>query len=251
MSIEEKILKAVQSQLQGDVIEKAIADQIELCIKRTIVDLFSYNGEAKEILEKKIESVMIPQLSKYDYSQHITKLDDVLTEILKATTLDNKKILENFKEFMLPDAPKEIEVTELFRQYANFVAKEVDITGLEVDRDDEPSYEAVEIRFEVEDCPERDWSIYKNKKIFFECVHEVENKDKLHFEINIYKWEDAREDKWTLEFNTNSDINSLRYLDKFTIYLLKLKQEGTKIIIDKYEDSEWVIPEKEPEWTLC
>lgn len=251
MSIEEKILKAVQSQLQGDIIEKAIADQIELCIKKTIVDLFSYNGAAKKIVEEKIQEVMIPQLSRYDYSQHITKLDDVLTEILKATTLDNKKILENFKEFMLPDAPKEIEVTKLFRQYANFVEKEVDITGLEVDCDDESSYEAVEIRFEVEDCPERDWSIYENKKIFFECVHEVGNKDELRFEVSIYKWRDSREDEWSLKFNSNSDINSLRYLDKFTIYLLKLKQEGTKIIIDKCEDSEWVIPEKEPEWTLC
>lgn len=251
MSIEEKILKAVQSQLQGDVIEKAIADQIELCIKKTIADLFSYNGEAKKILEKKIESVMIPQLSKYDYSQHVVKLDHVLTEILKTATLDNKKILENFKHFTQPDTPKEIDVTELFMQYANFVAEEVDTSDLEVDYDDEPHYESVEVKFEIEDCPEREWSAYENKKIFFECVHEVGNKDELHFEVNIYKWRDSREDEWSLKFNTNSDINSLRYLDKFTIYLLKLKQEGTKIIIDKYEDSEWVTPEKEPEWTLC
>lgn len=247
MSLENNISKVIQEQLQGDLIERVIEKQLENCVQNAVNELFGHWGEAKKIVEKKIQEVMIPQLSQYDYSQHITKLDDVLTEILKATTLDNKKILENFKEFMLPDAPKEIELTELFRQYANFVAEEVDTTGLEVDYDDEPSYEAVEIRFEVEDCPGRGWSIYEEKKVFFECVHEVGNKDELHFEINIDKWKDAKEDKWSLRFNANNDINSLRHLDKFTMYLLKLSQAGTKIIIDRYGDEEWVTPEQEPE----
>lgn len=249
MSLENNISKVIQEQLEGDLIEKVIAEQLESCVRKAVNELFGNWGEATKVIKKKVEDVMLPQLDNYDYSQYITKLDDVLTDILKNTTLDNKKILENFKEFMLPDAPKEITVSELFRKYGEFVAKEVDVTGLEVDFDDEPSYEAVEIRFEVEDCPERDWLSYKHKKIFFECIHEVDNKDKLNFELNIDKWEREKEDKWSLNFNKDCDINSLRYLDEFTMYLLKLSQARTKIIIDEYEDEEYVRPETEPEAT--
>lgn len=248
MSLEDNLSKVIQEQLKGDLIESVIAEQLESCVKKAVDEIFGNWGEATKVIKKKVEEVMIPQLSNYDYSQHITKLDDVLTDILKNTTLDNKKILENFKEFMLPDAPKEITVSELFRKYGEFVVEKVDITGLEIDCDDERSlYEPVEIRFEVEDCPERDWSIYRNKKIFFECVHEVDNKDELHFQIDISKWEREKEDKWTLYFNKENNINSLRYLNEFTMYLLKLSQAGTKIIIDEYEDEEWVRPKAEPE----
>ena len=40
---------------------------------------------------------------------------------------------------------------------------------------------------------------------------------------------------------------SLRYLDKFSLYLMSLKQAGVKIELDRTFEDEEVRPEKEPE----
>lgn len=45
----------------------------------------------------------------------------------------------------------------------------------------------------------------------------------------------------------NPDITSLRYLDDFDVYLLKLQRANVKVIVDKKSDWDSIISENEPE----
>ena len=81
MSLENNISEVIQKQLQGDLVEKIVGEQLEKCVRNAVDSLFGNWGDCTKIVEEKIKEVMVPQLEKYDYSEHIVKLDEVLTQI--------------------------------------------------------------------------------------------------------------------------------------------------------------------------
>jgi uncharacterized protein Yka (UPF0111/DUF47 family) len=100
MNLENSIKDSIAKELEKGIVEKVIAAKLEECITTSLKDKFSWSGEVRKVIDNKVKSVMIPYLENYDYSQYITKLDSVLVDVLKNTALENKKLLENFKELM-------------------------------------------------------------------------------------------------------------------------------------------------------
>lgn len=240
MNLENSIKDVIAQKLEDGTIERLIAEELEKGIRKSLEDLFSWRGDAHKVIEEKIKSVIVPYLKNYDYSKYILKLDSVLVEILKNTTLDNKKMLENFKELASYETVKEIEVSEIFDKWMDYVAKKINTSNLEVVYGDGVSYENPEVTLEVEYSEDRSWSSFKDAKIIFEC----EKDEEMNVEIRLKKF---REYNWTITSQSIHDISSLRYLDEFQIFLMNLAQSGTKIIIDtEYEDVE-VEVETEPE----
>lgn len=240
MSLENNISKVIQEQLQGDLIEKVIGEQLEKCVRRAVDDLFGGWGDCKKIIEEKVKEVMIPQLEKYDYSKHIVKLDAVLTEVMKRTSVDNKKIIESFKEFYLEEIPSEITITDMFNRYKKHVEENVETDGLEIDYDDGPSYSSVEVSVEVEES-EKSWSKYKDIKIHFECEHDEE----MNFTLRALGSEDK--DYYFLTDNLLEEFGSIRRSTSFELFLLRMRSEYTNIKLDIMNDCDDVYPEAEPE----
>ena len=92
----------------------------------------------------------------------------------------------------------------------------------------------------IDECYTSD--IFEYKKIILTC----EEDEDLNIELNLTRY---RNDKY-FTLNLRSDfvnINSLRYVDSFTIYLLKLDRAFTKIHIDEEDIEDYIRPEKEPE----
>lgn len=246
MNLEDNIKDVVRKKMGDGTVERLISEQLESGIKSALDNLFRSYGDATKVIEDQIESVIVPYLENYDYSKYITKLDGVLEEILKETTQDNKKLLKNFKGLMASSEVKEIKVTELFSKWINFVSKNVDTDDLDVDTDDEPTYEAVNVHFEIERNEERSWSCFDHAILVFECDQDEE----LNFEIPILRFTKSLNEGWSIDYKRISDIQSLRYLNEFEILLMSLHQQGTKLIIDSEEDEDEVIPEKRPKMTF-
>lgn len=245
MNLENSIKDVITKKLEEGFVEKLIAEQLENGVKNALKDLLGSYGDVTKVIEKQVKSVMIPYLESYDYSQYITKLDSVLVDVLKSSALENKKLLENFKDLMIPEGEKTIKVTELFERWMKYVEDNVETDGLDVYWDDEPSYENVEVTFSIDYEEGRSWSDIERASIFFECEHD----EKVNYEIKIHRWKKYDEETWTINYDAIHDINSLRNLDKFEIFLIKLKQNYTKLILDSDGDSEEVEPKEEPEPT--
>jgi len=242
MDIENAIKDVITAKLEEGIIEKLVAENLEKGINESLKNLLGSYGDVTKIIEKKIKEVMIVQLSGYDYSKYIVKLDHVLTEILKNTALDNKKILENFKELMIEkELPKEIKVSELFDKWCEYVAKNVDCSELEVNTDDTPTYEYVDVSYKVTEDEKRSWGSLHSATIFFEC----EKDEDMNLEIKISKWKDKK--IWDIDFKGNTEISQLRHLDDFKLYLIQLVQNRTALNIDKWSDTTEIQPEEEPE----
>jgi len=243
MSIENAIKDVITESLEKGIIERLVAENLEKGINKSLENLLGSYGDITKVIEEKIKSVMISQLSSYDYSKYIVKLDCVLTEILKRTSLDNKNILTNFKELMVNhEFPKVVKLSDIFEKFKKHVAENVETTGLEVEYDDGPSFECVSVTMEVEHEDKRSWSSssFEYAKVIFECEHDED----LNLEIRLSKFMDYG---WELSTEFDTSIKSLRYLDDLKIYFLKLNQNGTKIEIDEDDLSDEVRPEKEPE----
>ena len=238
MSLENNISEVIQKQLQGDLIEKVIAEQLEKCVRNAVDSLFGNWGDCKDIIEKKIKEVMVPQIEKYDYSEHIVKLDEVLTQILNATTLDNKKIIESFKGFYLEEMPREITISELLVKYKEHVEENVDTDGLEIDYDDEPTYSSVDVTVEVEE-ESRTWSNNRRATIYFECEHDED----MNFSIHVLQR--SGDDYYFI--TDDMEVKSLRNISKFELFLTRMRQEYTHIKIDVMSDSDDAYPEARPE----
>lgn len=124
---EARIAKAVEDKLSDGTVEKLVADAVEKALKDSINEQFRYSGEAKKAIDEKVKEVMIPAIESVDLNDYVTKLDTILTEIVNSTSLiDNKEILENFKELMTEPDKKEISLEEIFDEYVKYVSENID-----------------------------------------------------------------------------------------------------------------------------
>ncbi|PAK34137.1 hypothetical protein CHI04_12680, partial [Bacillus safensis] len=151
MNLEKNIKDVIAQQLENGIVENLIAEQLKQGVSKALEDLFaSYGGEARKVIENKLKSVIVPYLETYDYSEYITKLDHVLVETIKEASFDNRKLLENFKNLMIDEKEKTMKLSDLFEKWKEYVAKKVKTDDLEVEFDDGPEYEAVEVSVQVE-----------------------------------------------------------------------------------------------------
>ncbi|NTW72882.1 MAG: hypothetical protein HGA49_11670, partial [Eubacteriaceae bacterium] len=206
MSIENAVKDVITQKLEEGLIERLVAENLEKGINKALEDLLGSWGDVTKVIKDKIKDVMVKQLSSYDYSKYLAKLDHVLTEILKNTALDNKKILENFKELMNnSEIPKVVKVSDIFKEWKRYVSENVDTSKLEIDYDDGVSYEYVPVAMEVEHGESRSWSSFKHAKIVLEC----EKDEELNYEIRLSKYQEY---PWELSMQFNTSIESLRHL---------------------------------------
>ena len=243
MNLEDSVKDVIQQKLSDGTIEKIIAEKLEKGIDDVMGYLFRSYGDVGQVIKNKMSEVFVPAIEQCDFSEYVVKLDTVLTDIVNSTALvENKKLLENFKELMIEDETKKvIKVSELFGEWCNYVAKEVDTDGLEVQFDGEPSYEYVDVTMVVEHEEGREWASIKRANIIFECEHD----EKMNILIPISKWSSG--DGWDIDYKQEADLNTLKYLSKFEVFLLKLKRMFCNLEIDAEEIDESVSPEAEPE----
>lgn len=113
--------------------------------------------------------------------------------------------------------------------------------------DGEPYYGHVAAGMEVEH-EDKGWF----KSNFDDCIvrFTCEEDEGLNCQVKLYKGTDEK--NWNFRGNGDSiDINSLRNLSNFEVFLMTLKRGFADIIMDVesgYDDD--IEPEKKPEWTL-
>nr|DAT34644.1 MAG TPA: hypothetical protein [Caudoviricetes sp.] len=249
MDFEQKIMSVLNEKLNDGTVEKIIEEKLKKGISEALDNVFGYRGEAKKVIESKIQEVMVPVIEKHNFNQYMVKLDSILTEIVNSTNLaDNKRILDNFQSLLKEPEYKEIKLSKFFEQYCEHVAKNVDTSNLEACCEDgEPYYEHVTASMEVEH-EDKGWfkSSFDNCTVKFTC----EEDEDLNCQIKLYK--ESKESTWRiLRGDYVIDINSLKNVSDFEIFLSVLKRGFVEIILDtESEENDDIEPEEKPEWSL-
>lgn len=243
LTLENTIRDVLNQKLNDGTVERLVEESIEAAIAKSLANLTSNYGDMTKAIEDKMKSVLLPQIETHDFTKNLVKLDTVLTGILESTVLDYSKMMNNFKQVMSNDLDsfKNMTVSRIFEAYCNYVSKNVDTSELEVEHDDGPHYENVYVSIDVEELPPRFSSNrFKYKEILLTCSQD----EKLNRRIEISEFDNYG---YRLQTQTDVSIRSLRELDDFDIFILKLSIQGSKIDIDKYSDNTEVEVEAEPE----
>ena len=248
MNLEERIQNAVMEKLNDGTVEQIVKGSVESAIKKSLDDFFSWSGAGKKMIDEKVKEVIVPVIERHDFNQYIVKLDSILTEIINQTSLaDNKEILDNFKALMIEPDMKVIKLSDIFKKYCEYVAHDVDTDNLEAYCEDgEPYYEPVTANMEVEH-EDRWFSSSEWCRVKFWC----EADEKLNKELRLYKVK--TDNNWNIswEMNTFCDINSLRNLSDFGIFLMTLRRAFVDVEMDtESECADDIEPEAKPEWSL-
>lgn len=249
-SFEETIAEKITEQLNSDTLSNIIAEQINDQIKASINRIFSYSGDGRELIDKKLKEVMLPVIETHNFNDYLVKLDTALTEIVNNTNLvENKTILENFAALMKEPDSKIITGETLFEKYCDYVAEYVDTSSLDAFSDrDEPYYESVTAEMNLNIEESRFQSNYEHATLEFTCKED----EKLNIRIRLYKSKKSTDNVWSiLDSLEPTDIHSLRTLSDFDILLLRLNRAFAKIEIDdEYLEDDDIEPKEKPEWTL-
>ncbi len=243
MTIESSIAEMLQKKLSDGSIEAIIEEKLTKCIGECMENMFRWNGTAKELIEEKLKAVMVPTIESHDFSNYTLKLDAVLTEIINTTSLqDNKQILNNFKDLMTEEE-KEIKISSIFEKWCDYVAEKVETSGLEIEHDDDVSYECVHVEMETEDIESRSSYAPDKKIVRFTCEHD----ENMNLQFEIYKYDFMK--GYEISGYGDAGIKGLKHLDDMQILLMRLGRSGTKIILDGEFFEDDVRPEAEPEAT--
>ena len=249
MIFEERISQAVSGKLNDGSIDELINNKLEEAVAKTLDDTLGWNGKGRELLKSKVEDILIPCIERHDFNQYLVKLDTCLTEMINNTSLaDNKTILENFKGLMKEPEFKTIKLSEIFEKYCECVASNVNTSNLEaVCEDGEPYYEHVSATLDV-NCESRKWfsSSSEDCIVTLNCDEDPD----LNCEMKLYRNESDR--IWRiLKCCGSVDINTLRYMNGFEVFMHMLERAFIRIELDThgeyYRDIE---PEEKPEWDL-
>jgi hypothetical protein len=247
-NFDEDIRRIAEEILNDGTVDQIIRENLTASIKKSIESAFSF-GELSRAIDKKITSILVPFIEQSDMNGYLVKLDSVLTEIINGTTLiDNKKLLENFKNLMKEPEEKTITVSKLFEEYKKFVAENMKIDGREIDTENE-EYIPMPVRIDYETISSSNYFNYATLHFNIVDDDDEEQEEKLNRNIKLRKY--MYDDEWHIDFDINPiDIKSLRYLTEFDILLTRLDRAFAKLIIDTKSEYDYVYSVNKPEYTL-
>ena len=257
--IQDEITRVISETLKNsDFITEMISDKIKTAIESAIEDMFKW-GDAKKEIEKKLNEIMIPAIKSYDFGEYVQRLDIVMDELLHSpNVICNNKILNNFKTIMTPPDIKSLTLKQLFAEYCNFVAKNLDTDGRDINYDNgEPEYEPIECIMESENTAST-WAISNGDECYRLSFYTGEDgaksdySDTLNVDVELRRWSWMPADEYRLQIKI--DPHSLRYMSDFESYLYSLNMANINVKLNSdenlksgiYED-ELVLPDKAPE----
>ena len=241
-AFEAEVLAITQELMQSGEIEEIFRNKIRAGFEKAIEDSFRW-GDLNHAIMDRVNEAMVPFVKDYDFGDYLVKLDVLMQEVADQTGLkEQKEIIESFRSLMSVPAYKEISLEKLFAALSNHVAANCDTDGLEVDFDDGPHYESIEVRAEIAPFKERRSSLWDYAILDFHA----EDQQELDFTVALRRLQGV-EENYTIEFHANPLLKAIPNYSDFEILLIALTRCGTKLVCTEEEMEEWVTPAAEPE----
>lgn len=247
------IEQAVQAALSDEkTIQNMISEKVKTYMAEIINDMFRW-GDVKDAIKNKLKAIMLPAIEAYDFSDYVTNLEKVLTEIISGSAVSvNNTVLHNFGIIMCPpNNPSSVTLDDLFDAYKKFVADIVDTDGRNVIFDGgTPVYENVGCEIHVENIK----SSYTNSDteryvVSFTADEVSEYNESMNAEIELRRYNFMPEGEYSIQIYLNG--KTLRDISSFEAYLYSLMVNHiplkTNIDLDGFSDDDEVTPTNEPE----
>lgn len=230
-------LEKVVVQVVTEKLEDTLGENIQTGIEKALEDLFGNYGDLTKVIKENVKAVLLPHIESYDYSQYITKIDALMSLLLKDILPDQRKFASNLQEYFTPlENLEDIKLTDIFKEWVKYVREHIDTDDLEsID-----FMFSVNCNYEVEESEQPDWSSFQSARVTFEC----EEDENLNYEFTLSKWE--RKEKWDVQLVKNYNMNEFRLMNDFDIFMLKVASTYNQLVLDDtYGGEELLIEDSE------
>jgi hypothetical protein len=241
--MEEIIKRVFNEKLNDGTIEKIIGEKIEEMISSILKDQMSWSGGVKKALEERLKPIMLESVANCDLSQTAAIVTDLLNTAVKTSpvhlikdTYNGVKTLfsanENAKDISFG---KTVKLKEIFEVYTKMIEEnnydESDLAKKDIelhdDYDEGGKYAYIEAVMEVETITEKTYFDGYKTKYQVTLSNNYEDKE-ITFEIT-----DSYDSSLRLNIDTgNMLLAELRHLPPIFLYLIQLKNNWCKIVID-------------------
>ncbi|MDD2979559.1 MAG: hypothetical protein PHN80_06250 [Hespellia sp.] len=246
-NFDEDIKRITNEVLEDGTIDGIIREKVVNGFKEAIDNAFRW-GELNNAIKKRIQETMVPYIENYNMDEYTLKLETVLSEIIKQSTIpDQTRMIENFQNIMTDVPKRDWTLEEIFDVYKKFVAENINTDGMEVTYDDGVSYEYFEVSAEIEEDDDK-WykSVFEDAHLDFkvDASNDEENED-IQFRVNLSKYN--KRDYYEITFRGSPDIDKLRFMSDFEVFLMKLSRYSCRLVGKSTYLSADIKPTKEPE----
>lgn len=247
-NLETAIKNIISQKLESGVVETLVEEQLQVSINHALKDIFGSYGDVTKMLEGKLKESISPFLESYDYSRFMVKVESVLDNVLRETALPDKTLIENVGKLLEnKSVPKLVKMEDLFTAWCKMLADNVETLGLEIDYEDGPTFDAVQVLCEIHEDERSSWSSIESLTIEFSCEHDPRH----NVSFSASRWKSSSNKNWDLEVKLSTDIKDIADMNEFEIFLMRLQRNFADVSIerDDYYVDEYVTPTAEPEAT--
>lgn len=216
--LNKKIADSINN-IMNDRLVDIISDGIETSIKLIVHGLLGKYGDITKIMESKIKESMIPYIERIDYGEFITKLDSILTTVVKKSVNDNNIILDNFKDLLTIDVPDRLYASELINKWGEYYQNNTD--------------KDISVEFRIIENERNSICLFYTAVINIICDDDKDS----NISIQLRRYSKDTDNGYTIDFSSYIDLSSLRSVDKFQIFLMRLEQNRSRIILDAVSGS--------------
>lgn len=216
--LNKKIADSINN-IMNDRLVDIISDGIETSIKLIVHGLLGKYGDITKIMESKIKESMIPYIERIDYGEFITKLDSILTTVVKKSVNDNNIILDNFKDLLTIDVPDRLYASELINKWGEYYQSNTD--------------KDISVEFRIIENERNSICLFYTAVINIICDDDKDS----NISIQLRRYSKDTDNGYTIDFSPYIDLSSLRSVDKFQIFLMRLEQNRSRIILDAVSGS--------------
>lgn len=252
------IAKVFNDKLEDGTIEKIIGKKIEEMVTEILNDQMKWNGEAKKALEEKIKPMCLAAVNKCDLSKTTAVITELLNSALRGTpihllndTLNGIKSLFSFDDDIRAlKFGQTVKLSDIFKKYCEFIKDktfdedDLDKKGIECyDHDEEEGkYAYIGVEMTAEEEESETYYGYKRSQYKVEMRSELNGEE----EGFTFKVCEAYDKEFRLEVETGGMLLAeLSHIDPFIMYLITIRNNFCKIIIDTASEHEDVEVEVE------
>lgn len=237
IDIQDIINKTLEEKLKDGSIEKIVSDKIDECVSKALDEALNGWGDksARKLITQKLEEVVNTSIESRDFSAFLPKITEVLDTVLMNSTVKDYRVLAKNLGIVLKETEQEVKMSDLFNKYVKMLEDE-GITSNDTDTFDFEYGEGAQASVELRQDEDTGEYVFK----FSDEILESDSKyNDYTVRMGVRKWVDG--DVTISSVGQEEDtprkmFGSLRYANSFTLYLMQLRQNFTRIIIDETED---------------
>ena len=252
MTLDDAMKNAIAAALLPEALQALVESKISEAVDRWVEDAVGgYNNPVRNAFKDRLQEILVPAIERVNLDN--ARLDVLLDTLALQNGLGERaKVLDRFGKLVMSNVPdEEVNASDIFVAWTQWVAADYDCEGRSVEFDDGPHYAALDCACELDVHDRPTWSSKSSATLVLEVTDCDEEQGKVfNRAIELWRWDDYPKDAdaWFAHYPMAPALKDISCASSFDLYLARLSIHSAKVRWDLgWGDHESVTPDQQPE----